>query len=187
MSWSDYVKAVHKNDHHNVKGRADVLAAARQHFAENLSFASIPLEVRKGIAGFINSEKIEWKWFGSMQGAGYFKEKINDNDAGISAAIDTIPVSGEVKKEDYDEYVEQFKKAFMKNGEEIGHGVATASRLLAMKRPDYFVCFNSANAKGLRQDFGLKPFGTHGYERYWTEIIERILELHLVEFTETTE
>jgi len=43
-----------------------------------------------------------------------------------------------------------------------------------MKRPDYFVCFDSANRESLCKEFGIK-LGHHDYERYWDSVIERIL------------
>ena len=54
-----------------------------------------------------------------------------------------------------------------------GHGAAVASRLLAMRRPDQFVCLDSANRARLCGDFGITQNGMD-YARYWEEIIERI-------------
>jgi hypothetical protein len=68
-------------------------------------------------------------------------------------------------------YIEAFAKAFPDGR---GHGLATATRLLSMKRPDYFVCLDSANLRGIRADFGLKA--DVDYERYWDAIVARILK-----------
>ena len=69
-----YVKAVLEKDSDNVAERADVLDAARELFAGHESFADIPDDERKGIAGFLESGGLRWKWFGSMQGAGWYKK-----------------------------------------------------------------------------------------------------------------
>ena len=58
MSWYDYVKTVYEKDRHNVNGRAGVLDAARQLFETNFSFADIPDEARKGIAGFCSRKQL---------------------------------------------------------------------------------------------------------------------------------
>ncbi len=56
-----------------------------------------------------------------------------------------------------------------------GNGIATASRLLALRRPDQLVCFDSKNRVDMCKSFGIMPTGMD-YERYWEEIIERILD-----------
>jgi hypothetical protein len=43
-----------------------------------------------------------------------------------------------------------------------------------MKRPDYFVCYDSANRDGLRKAFNV-VLNHHDYERYWDSVVERIL------------
>jgi hypothetical protein len=53
--------------------------------------------------------------------------------------------------------------------------LATASRLLAMKRPDYFICLDSANKRRFSKDFSL-PISALNLNNYWDEIIERIME-----------
>ena len=52
-------------------------------------------------------------------------------------------------------------------------GLATATRLLAMKRADEFVCFDKMNQTRLCADFGNKASGMD-HRRYWDEVVERI-------------
>ncbi|TOL78104.1 hypothetical protein CGH89_24670, partial [Vibrio parahaemolyticus] len=82
-----------------------------------------------------------------------------------------IPLCGEISISQYNQYVETFKKAFP-NGRD---GISIASRLLAMKRPDFFVCVDSKNNRAMCADFGIKVSGMT-YERYWDELISRIHE-----------
>jgi hypothetical protein len=53
--------------------------------------------------------------------------------------------------------------------------LATATRLLCMKRPDIFVCFDSENRSKMCKDFGIVQTRM-SYNRYWDDIIERIYD-----------
>jgi len=129
---------------------------------------------RREIAGIATTKQsdsnIEWGWFGSMVGAGIFQNRINTNNTFISQALDEIPLQGEINKSNYNDFVDLFHKAFPKGG----CGVAVASRLLAMKRPDYFVCLDKQNRPKLCHEFGLPT--TVSFEMYWEDIIERVLD-----------
>jgi hypothetical protein len=55
--------------------------------------------------------------------------------------LDEIPLNGPVQRDDYEAFIGRYKAAFpIKNGQPYKHGLGTATRLLAMQRPDYFVC-----------------------------------------------
>jgi hypothetical protein len=99
-------------------------------------------------------------------------ERFGDADSRHrSDALDIIPLRGDVRREQFLSYIEGYISAYPGRRR---HGLATATRLLAMKRPDYFVCFDGPNRVGLCKAFGIK-LGQHDYERYWDSVIERIL------------
>jgi hypothetical protein len=87
----------------------------------------------------------------------------------ISNALDCIPLNGEVSYQNYKDYIDNFRKAFDGDCEKC---IGTATRLLAMKRPDVFICLDSKNQKDLCEDFGINKLKS--YEEYWNEIIVRI-------------
>lgn len=171
MHWESYVEAVQRDVNHDILNRLDLLDFIQSHFAQYDNYKSMPLGIRKTIAGLPNDTNKYWGWFGSMKGAGVFHSNINNNNEYISDALDCIPLNGEVSYSQYQNYVETFKKAFP-NGRD---GVSVASRLLAMKRPDFFVCIDSRNNKAMCTDFGITVSGMT-YERYWKELISRIHE-----------
>lgn len=171
MSWTQFFASVQQDAHHGFEKRCDLLKLVRTAFETTNHFQEMELGLRKTIAGLPTDFNEHWGWFGSMSGAGYYHQAVNDNNPHISAALDEIPLNGPVSREHYEAYIAEFVQAFP-NGR---HGVGIASRLLALKRPDYFVCFDSKNKKELCQDFEIKKTGMD-YERYWEEIIERITD-----------
>jgi len=172
FSWNEYFDAVKKEDHDNsFAERCHLLEVVRSGFAQNISFASIePVGLRKTIAGLPNDHVPNniWWWFGSMRGAGKFHHAVNENDPYLSSALGIIPNAGEVSYSQYTNYLSEVAGAFPKGG----LGVAVASRLLAMKRPDQFVCRNSRNQSKLFKGFGIRG---DDYEPYW-EFTMRIMD-----------
>ena len=183
-SWANYAQDV-KNPPHGdgaINERLAVLQRARQLFDSVPSFERLSNLQHKAIAGIIGNKEIlstdladhlDWDLFGSMKGAGAFKKCINKNAKHLSAALDHIPSVGEVTEDDYIHFATEFQSAFG-NLNRKG-GVPTSSRLLAMKRPDYFVCVDSKNAKGLGADVGFAP-STLNLENYWERVVEPITQ-----------
>jgi hypothetical protein len=88
-----------------------------------------------------------------------------------SEVADYIPFKGVVNRDHYDAFVEEFKKALDPELYATG-GIGNGSRLLAMKRPDQFVCLNEPNRKGIADRFNI-PLNT-GLNNYWERIVQRI-------------
>ncbi|QDT30033.1 hypothetical protein Enr10x_53920 [Gimesia panareensis] len=172
-TWEQFFNEVKsEKDHHTLPGRLDVIRGTRALFAEYHQFQDIDQIGRRKIAGLIDDADagVNYLWFGSMKGAGKFWKAINDNDPHLSSAIDLIPATGVITRDVYLAYIDEYRRAFP----EGRHGIATATRLLAMKRPDYFVCFDARNEEGLCDAFGISR--NVGYEVYWDSVIERIVE-----------
>ena len=166
--WPEYFDSVKTDANHTTEGRLAVLEEARRLFSAHPRFADMDGDARRGIAGFGKSAQFEWIWFGSMKGAGYFKHAINVNSLEVSAALDEIPLVGEVTEDHFDRFRALFRAAFQ------GSGLATATRLLAMKRPDYFVCLDSKNRDGLCKAFGISK--NVSLDNYWPKIVARIID-----------
>ena len=66
-------------------------------------------------------------------------------------------------------FSQKFLRAF-EGSSRVG-GVPTATRLLAMKRPDTFVCISNPNREGLSQALAF-PKTTLKIDNYWERIIE---------------
>ena len=172
MQWHEYFNEILLSDEHNMEGRLKVILSARELFETYDHFLDFTDVDRKKIAGFYEnkSDGVDWLWFGSMKGSGLFKEQINLNNSHISLALDQIPLHTTVTEEDYLNFVDSFKLAFTDDQNRL----ATATRLLAMKRPDYFICLDSKNKKQFCSDFGLKAKDiTLG--NYWDDVVSKVL------------
>ncbi len=171
MSWTSFFNAAQADPYHGFNERCDLLDLVREEFRRIGHFADMEIGVRKTIAGLPNDFNEHWGWFGSMRGAGKFHRVVNDNNPHLSAALDLIPMDGALDRVHFDSYVDEFKEAFPDGGD----GVGLASRLLALKRPDYFVCLDAKNRTQLCKGFGIKQAGMT-YDRYWNDIVCRVLD-----------
>lgn len=177
MTWADYCNKVKAEQTtalgHSMEGRLKVIELAQTMFAQHPHFSEIDLTGRQKIAGLVpatSNDPIDYRWFGSMKGAGKFYQAVNNNDAHLSLALDAIPLTGPITRHMYQEYVQRYRLAFPEGRD----GIGTASRLLAMKRPDVFVCFDARNRDGLCKAFGISK--NLGYDDYWDSIIARVME-----------
>lgn len=177
MTWAAYLVQVRSSSHpsaHLFKERLGVLAKARALFATGIPYAKWSEDDRKLVAGTLGRKKsqqpgVDYGLFGSMGASGTFANLVIEAPKGLSDALDFIPLMGAVTQDDYDRYCEAFIAAFDQDGR-VG-GLPTATRLLAIKRPDTFVCIDSANRKDLCEHFGVSP-STTNLENYWQRIIE---------------
>lgn len=171
MDWAQYLAQVKADKIHNFQDRLELLSIVRKLFTKTPKFAEMNQEERKVVAGMDSKIAKDAKWFGSMMGVGYFQQAINNNNVHLSNALDKIPLSGEVNKAQYDAFIEEYLKAFP-NGRA---GIGTSSRLLALKRPDYFICVDSKNRDKLTKEFDIRKSGLD-YDRYWYEIVGRLID-----------
>ena len=171
MNWKDFstrVKNERDKDKPVLDVRLSVLQGARSLFLKYGHFHEVPKGNRYEIGGLVRDSYSNFGWFGSMYGAWQFKSVVSGNDKHISRALDKIPIKGKIERDDYVAFIDEYKKAFPDGGD----GIATTTRLLAMKRPDVFVCLGNRNKRQLCKSFGIPQ--NVDYEMYWDSIIERI-------------
>ena len=169
-NWGDYVAEVISQDSHNTYERVRLLSKARELFQKFKQFDEMSLNARKCLEGFestmyeCSGASIDWKFFGSMQGAGAYKHAIIEKIK-IGKAIDIIPMSGSVSKIQFDTYCKAF--------EGWKNPLACATRLLAIKRPDWFVCIDSKNKRELSLMMKV-PQSRLTLQNYWEEVVMRV-------------
>lgn len=174
MSWKDYYQAIYDRDKINsIDRRLNVISEINKWFKEYKHFSKFPLEHRSATAGFssktINGIMPNWRLFGGMGGAGKFTQKVNGECENISLALDAIPLEGVVTKEHFLNFRKELSKAL-----DFKNPLAVATRLLCVKRPDYFVCINAGNLEGrIYESFNTKR-NLH-IDDYWDVIVEKII------------
>ena len=177
LTWLDYYKKVQAEIiapyGHSMQARLQVIQTAQRLFEKHKHFNKIEKQDRRKIAGLIKTPEVDYKLFGSMAPTRQFKDAVVSSDNRLdqlSLALDVIPDAGDISREAYLEYTKRFVQAFPQGGA----GLATATRLLAMKRPDYFICLDNENEQDLCKDFNTKIRNRNKYEDYWDKIIERV-------------
>lgn len=178
MSWDEYARAVRTSGQHNTAASLALLRIAQGWLASVTSFKDLSAPQRKALAGVLGEyQKLDdeldrdWGWFGSMRGMGDFANRIDQNDTYLARAVDSIPAKGEVTRDHYDRFAGLFVRAF-RNSDRVG-GVPTASRLLAMKRPDVFLCISRPNLKNAAREMAFAK-STLSLENYWDRVIEAV-------------
>ncbi|MCL4100582.1 hypothetical protein [Fibrobacter sp. HC4] len=188
LTWEKFYDTVKNEEADNEHGpwierRLKVLEYSQALFRSCDHFSELNLDARRFIAGQ-NSElfkkaglpqKSDTKFFGSMQAAKDLKPIIKNNDRCISLALDCIPLEGAITKKHYNDFVSKILEY------STGIGLAIATRLLTMKRPDFFVCIDSKNEKNLLKDFGIENMSylansdkRVNFERYWKQVLGRL-------------
>jgi hypothetical protein len=176
MDWSDYVEAVRSSQYHDADAGVSLLRKAKGLFASVAEFRDLPEPERRALGGVLQQLEVVagvsgkgWKMFGAMRGSGVFVEAIRLNSPGVSAALACIPDAGEVDEDHYFAFAEVFQHAFLNAARRAG--VPPASRLLAMKRPDTFLCIDGRNWEAIRDDLRGKK-ALPNFEEYWAGVIQ---------------
>jgi hypothetical protein len=114
--------------------------------------------------------------FGAMGGAGGFMGVVNREPQYLDDFFSAIPAEGNISKEQYLGIVSIYR-ASMLEAEVDRDFFRPFTRLLAMKRPDVFICITGRNEKLLQASLNLRPLTTADYERYWDEYLFGIHEM----------
>ena len=176
MEWKDYETAI--NLHISLSPRKKELSAAQALFQQHQSFSNIDFLDRKKLLGTVSETSLlqtpscftddpqtclNWHFLGRLTRLAAHCEQHANN---IAQAIDLIPLVGDIKPTLYQQYFDTFT-----GGNKSSNPIATATRLLAMKRPDQFVCVNNANKETLCKQFGI-PSNRFNADSYWSLIEE---------------
>lgn len=128
--------------------------ACQSAFRAYRNFADMPVDTRQLVGGWGPHTS---GFFGDMRPAGNFKARIRHDAASISKHLDRIPLKGKVSGQLAEEVLHGLDAL-------KGFNIATASRLLTVKRPDLFLSVNSANRAAIKTLFNVAPW--NGVKQY---------------------
>lgn len=179
MSWQEFYDLAKRDENHDFTKRLCLIRKVQIMFSGNRQFSDFSISERRGVAGILGHAEAkknglgeyDWGWFGWMQQALGLPGVIEKPETEISLALDCIPLGEEVTRDQYDEFVKIYKKALSPSPN--GNPIATATRFLAMKRPDQFVCVTTANRKKLAHRLGYS-WSTLTLDNYWDRIVEPV-------------
>jgi hypothetical protein len=180
LTWAEFVALIRREADDEgrpvLNQRLQVLSEARRIFAKSIPFSKLTLKERKSIAGTLGRVErkesgFDWGFFGQMSTIGRFTSPIKNNNPGISKALDHVPLVGLIERAQYMAFVRDFVRASPDFAESW---IAPPTRLLALKRPDQFVCIDGPNIRGISKHFGV-PHTTLDLSNYWDEIIEPLM------------
>jgi hypothetical protein len=170
LSWPQLYRQIEKTRYFD--DRLKMLSAIRSFYGPGKRFSDLTLEQRWKVGGICADEPmLKWRLFGSMAGAIPFKQRIRDNRQEISKALNCIPWCSAVTSSHFQQFLEIFRTAFVYA--KPYNGLATASRLLAIKRPDYFMCVDGPNKKPLATKLRV-PVSSFTLDSYWDLTLQLI-------------
>lgn len=151
MSWEQYVEMIKRQhdrplaDGNRIRvsdegSYLEEMAMSRRMFRKNPAFKDIEVANRKFMLGMPPSTGA----LGRMQQAGYGKNLVISHPERIGAALDRLPLSGPITRQAAVDVITRLTEL-------RGVNVGVASRLLAAKRPDYFVSVNGGSKHRLRE------------------------------------
>ena len=182
MPWHQFYEQARHDQAGSLEQRLKVLRYIRDLFKKYPNFADMGLSDRQRIAGLASGkmckeDDVEWNLFGSMNvGDAYgqpYGDLVQNQAEAVAKALAHIPLEGPVTQQDWDAYWADLKAPLPDDGK--GLGPASATRLVCMKRPDYFVSVNSRSAANLATQLDIAKGELSDVGKYWDTVIAPVM------------
>lgn len=177
ISWDDYLTAINGLPaNYKIAPSLKLLNLADGLMNQlNSGVLESTLQERNLIGGISDSKtfkeyQLDTELLGGMGSFAAFKKILKNDPAGIQKLLKIIPANGKIDGWHYMQFTDGYKQLFEANGTKQAP-LFPATRLLAMKRPDQFVCISPDTDTSFYQTFAIKPLKKQDFTRYWDEII----------------
>lgn len=177
MSWDGFYNKARHDQAGSLEERLKVLMYIKDLFQRCTDFVDMDPNDHLRVAGLASvemceSDGVDWNLFGHMKVGDAFGKPygnlIRDQPDLVSQALAHIPLDRPVTEADWHAYWTGLKGA-VPGGKGLGR--AGATRLVCMKRPDYFVSVNNRSASNLAVQFGIKASDLNDVDNYWATVI----------------
>ena len=118
----------------------------------------------------VKNYRFSTQLLGSMHGFASFKKVLNQDPSGVDKLLRIIPANGAIDGWHFMQFVDAYHALFAENGFKQTH-LFPATRLLTMKRPDYFIALNQQSSDTICELLDIKPLKKQDFQRYLDEII----------------
>ena len=172
LDWKGYVNRF-MDRKELVSRRFEMLESIRSIFSGRGSLYRMTEDERRLICGNPNALVLPgadmYAHFG-RSGNGEFMTRVINGNRTISDALDVIPLIGNVTEVDFKKFI----SIFLSEGKTTKGWVSSATRLLAVKRPDIFYCMTDGNRAGFCKEFVISRPLSKNLNNYWKIILQRI-------------
>jgi hypothetical protein len=177
ISWDDYLTAIHElPTNYKIAPSLKLLNLADGLMNQLNSGVLESTQSERNLIGGIADNKtikeygLDTELLGGMSSFAAFKKILKNDPKGVQKLLKIIPANGRIDGWHFMQFTDGYKQLFEDNGTKQAP-LFPATRLLAMKRPDQFVCISPDTDDSFYQSFGIKPLKKQDFTRYWDEII----------------
>ncbi|OUL56041.1 hypothetical protein [Pseudoalteromonas ulvae] len=110
------------------------------------------------------------EWFCSTKAAKAFHLALTECPHKLDSALSHIPLEGDISYEQYAAFISEYLAAFVGLDDDKAT-LAPATRLLAMRRPDFFITLSQAKLELLSQALGVVKLNNRDFQRYWDDVL----------------
>lgn len=110
----------------------------------------------------------------SFKNSRNFISYVTNHTDKVDQVLSLIPLTGEVTTADFNAFVALYKKTYCQATGAKNAPLYPATRLLALHRPDLFVCLSATNAELYSAAFATDKLSSDSFDVYWNQLITGI-------------
>lgn len=182
MEWDEWLRQIDAKDEHGRRRRLQTLGSIQKLLKRPGGFLHLPLRERRRVAGLSmertkTDDDVDWNYFGEMTTLRRFDKPYSllvekEPPTELANALNLLPNELQPTRDDWLAYWNAVNNP---SGVEGSIGLSAATRLAAVKRPDFFVPVTEANRGRLAELLNVPRNALTSASDYWDVVIKTIL------------